>query len=199
MSPRPRRVTDDDVLDAAEVVRDACGPLGFTLDEVGARVGVSAPALLRRFGSKRALLLAVKEREVRRVVERVAGAPPTSQRTSPLAALLARFRDGVAVTAPTPDALANAFAFLHTDLADAESRALIQARAAALRAGLRALVAAAVDAGELGGAPPNDIADLVEATYNGALVGWVVERDGAAWDYVRPRLEALLAPYRRDS
>ena len=193
MSPRPRRVETDAVLDAAERVMRDGGPAQFTLDEVGRQVGVSAPALMRRFGSKRGLELALKERAVRRTLDAVRALPPGG---SPLAALIARFREGIKSTAPTPEAMAHSFASLNRDVTNEELRPLIMVQVASLRTSLRELVAAAVDAGELSGAPANTIADLIEATYNGALVLWVVERKGSAWSFVRPRLMALLAPYR---
>jgi AcrR family transcriptional regulator len=194
VSPRPRTVEDDDVLDAAERVRAELGPMRFTIDELARQLGVSAPALLRRFGSKRALLLAVKEREVRRTRDLVVRREPGK---SALTALLDRFRDGVAITAPSPDELANSLAFLHLDTADPLIRPLILKQVASLRFALRDLLAAAIADGELTGVTAETLADLVEVTYNGALVGWVVDRKGSSWEYVRPRLEALLAPYRQ--
>ena len=193
MSPRPRRVETDDVLDAAERVMRNGGPARFTLDEVGRQVGVSAPALMRRFGSKRGLELALKERAAQRTLDAVRTLPPGE---SPLVALLARFREGIKSTAPTPDVMAHSFVSLNLDVANDELRPLIMVQVESLRSSLRQLVAAAVNAGELSGAPVNTIADLIEATYNGALVLWVVERKGSAWSFVRPRLVALLAPYR---
>jgi AcrR family transcriptional regulator len=191
MSPRPRRVSDDDVLDAAERMMAARGPVRLTLDHVAREVGVSAPALSRRFGSKRALLLAVSARQVRRAQ----AAAQEGLAVAPLEALFALLERAVTEAAPSPDALANAYAFLHVDLGDAEKRALILEQVAAIRGSLRSLVGAVVAAGELRG-DVHGIADLLEAVYNGALVGWLVDREGPAWGYVRPRLERLLAPYR---
>lgn len=193
MSPRPRRVQDDTVLDAAAQLMRDVGPVGFTVDEVARRVGVSGPALLQRFGSKRALLLAVNEREVRQTHARVMQAPAEGE--SPLRAIWTMLESAVNGVAPTADALANAYAFLHVDLADAHRRSMIMAQVHSIRAGLRQLVDAAIAAGEVERVSADTLADLLESVYNGALVGWVIDRDGAAWPYVRARLDALMAPF----
>lgn len=181
------------MLDAAEQLMREVGPVQFTVDEVARRVGVSGPALLQRFGSRRALLLAVNERDVRRTHARVMHAPSAGE--SPLRAIWTMLESAVSSAAPTPDVLANAYAFLHVDLADANRRAMIMTQVRSIRAGLRELVGAAIAAGELERVSTDTLADLLESVYNGALVGWVVDRDGAAWPYVRTRLDALVAPY----
>ena len=58
MSPRPRQASDEDILKAAFRAIARLGPAKLTLADVAAEAGVSAAALVQRFGSKRALLLA---------------------------------------------------------------------------------------------------------------------------------------------
>src|SRR3954447_504611 len=62
MAGRPRTFTDDELLDATErvVVRD--GVRGVTFASVGREAGAAPSSLHARFGSKRALLLAVAAR-----------------------------------------------------------------------------------------------------------------------------------------
>ena len=82
---------------------------------------------------------------------------------APLAALT----DGlVALTAPVrePAAFANHLALLQLDLADPQLRALAVAHARALRRGIRALLDAAVLAGELEPCDTRALADAVHAT-----------------------------------
>jgi AcrR family transcriptional regulator len=55
---RPRAVSDEAIFEAVTVVVSEVGPTGLTLAAVADRVGLSAPALTQRFGSKRNLLLA---------------------------------------------------------------------------------------------------------------------------------------------
>jgi len=52
---RPRTVTDDAILEAARACVTEHGP-GVSLSTIAARVGLSAPALLRRFDSKEDLV-----------------------------------------------------------------------------------------------------------------------------------------------
>jgi AcrR family transcriptional regulator len=61
---RPRGIADEELLAAAEDLLYAVGPAGFTLEKVAARAGVSAATLIKRFGSKRQLLLALNRRWV---------------------------------------------------------------------------------------------------------------------------------------
>src|SRR3954453_134130 len=82
---RPRLVSDAVLLDAAREVLAELGPLKLTLAAVGSRVGLAAPTLMQRFGSKRGLLLASAARSplmVQRLATEVAG-----RNASPLATL----------------------------------------------------------------------------------------------------------------
>jgi AcrR family transcriptional regulator len=54
---RPRQVTDEEILHAFRTCALERG-VGVTLDLVAERLGVSPPAVLKRFGSRRALMIA---------------------------------------------------------------------------------------------------------------------------------------------
>ena len=56
---RPRTIDDSAVLAAAAQVVNRIGPGKLTLQRVADEVGLSAPTLVQRFGSKRGLLLAM--------------------------------------------------------------------------------------------------------------------------------------------
>src|SRR5437868_3898561 len=58
MSPRQRKAEDPDVFAALVRVMGRVGPAELTLRAIAAEAGVTAGALVQRFGSKRALLLA---------------------------------------------------------------------------------------------------------------------------------------------
>ena len=62
MSPRPRKVSDEEVFAATYRAMQRLGPGDLTLAEIAAEAGVTAGALAQRFGSKRALLLALADR-----------------------------------------------------------------------------------------------------------------------------------------
>ena len=59
MTPRPRLASDADILAGALRAITRLGPVRLTLAEVAREVGLSAPTLVQRFGSKRGLLLAL--------------------------------------------------------------------------------------------------------------------------------------------
>src|SRR5215831_4770652 len=58
MSPRRRKADDAEVFAALVRVMHRRGPAELTLREIAAEAGVTAGALVQRFGSKRAMLLA---------------------------------------------------------------------------------------------------------------------------------------------
>jgi len=59
MSPRPRKASDDEIFAASQRVMMRRGPRELTLAEIGKEAGVTAGALVQRFGSKRGLMLAI--------------------------------------------------------------------------------------------------------------------------------------------
>ena len=62
MSPRPRKVTDNQLFAATHAVMSRVGPRDVTLAAIAKEAGVTAAVLVQRFGSKRALLLALWEK-----------------------------------------------------------------------------------------------------------------------------------------
>ena len=91
MSPRPRRLPDSAILDAAVIVVGRMGPERFTLADVGHEAGLSAATLVQRFGSKRNLLLAMLEQTINLVEERFMAAANASE--SPLDGIYAAATD----------------------------------------------------------------------------------------------------------
>src|SRR2546422_11416815 len=85
MSPRPRKAEDVDVFAAVVRVMLRRGPAQLTLREIAAEAGVTAGALVQRFGSKRAMLLAHARRAA--VTGDVGVAVPQPLSPSPLEAL----------------------------------------------------------------------------------------------------------------
>jgi AcrR family transcriptional regulator len=62
--PRPKRVSDAEVLDAAVAVLAERGMGAFTLSEIAGRVGLARATLIQRFGDRDALLRLMAEYEV---------------------------------------------------------------------------------------------------------------------------------------
>src|SRR5207302_394690 len=146
MSTRRRKATDDDVFAAAQRAMTRRGPHELTLADIAAEAGITPGLLVQRFGSKRALLLAVSERFS-------ASAPAVfeglrKQHRGPLATLRA-YGECMAGLAPTPEAMSRNLAYLQIDLTDEAFRAHLLANACATRKEIESLLRSAVVAGEL--------------------------------------------------
>ncbi len=196
--PAPR-VSDAEVLRHTARVIGEVGPARFTLADVARAAGLAPATLVKRFGSKRGLMLALAR-----------GAPGATDAAFGAArARHARALDAVVDVAtafaravPSPEVLANHLAFLQLDLRDPEFHALALGQAERAVAGYRALLDEAAARGELarpdgaGAVDTGRLARAVQATAGGALLAWAVLRDGAAADAVARDLDTLLAPYR---
>ncbi len=64
MTPRPRKASDEEIFAAAHRIMSRLGPAQWTLADIAAEAGLTAGALVQRFGSKRGLLLALAEQLV---------------------------------------------------------------------------------------------------------------------------------------
>ena len=194
MSPRPRETTDAAILEATHRAVSRYGPARLTLAHVAAEVGVAPATLMQRFGSKRGLLLALARQGAAATGQEYAAI--RAAHPSPLAALFA-VADCMAGMAPTPEELANHLAFLHIDLTDPDFHRLALEQARAARGELRAMLDAAVKAGELAPCDTERLARAVGVTLGGGLLAWAIEREGTATEWLRYDLETLLRPYRR--
>jgi AcrR family transcriptional regulator len=190
--PRPRTISDEDVLDAVLALAHRVGPARVTFAAAAAEVGLSAATLVQRFGTKRDLLLAADKRGIDLWV----GALDRSTAASPLA----RIVEGLLLAADpvaTPEQMANSLAMLQLDLADPDFHAETLRGARAVRARIMRDLGAALEAGELRqGSDITTLAKLVETTYHGALIGWAIHRESTLADWMREQIEAALAPHR---
>jgi len=192
MSPRRRKAEDADVFAALVRVMLRRGPAELTLREIAAEAGVTASALVQRFGSKRAMLLAHARHAAATGDIGVPSAPRTS---SPLKAL----RSVAAVHAQlagSPRAALRNLAYLHDDLADPVLRRHLLRMSRDARVHYRTLVADAVAAGELRkdtNAPA--LARMIEVTLGGSFLAWALYREGSAAAWLRDDLDATLRPY----
>lgn len=187
MLGRPRSVSDEAVFAAVGRVVSAAGPDGLTLAAVGREVGLSAPALGQRFGSKRALLLAFAAHGSAVVDEAFAAGAG-----SPLRRLRAGFRT-LAGSITTPDEAANHLALFHVDLTDDEFRTHALAQHRRVEAEVERLLRAAVAAGELREAPPTRV---VLGAYQGAMVTWALVGRGPLHRWVTRAIDDVLRPHR---
>lgn len=193
MSPRPRKVSDDDVFAAAHRAMAARSPADLTLADIAAEAGVTSAALVQRFGSRRALLLALCARFSDGSAEFVASLRAAAP--SALAAVRA-YAECMAGMAATPETAARSVAWLLVDLTDPDFHVHLQRHAAATRGGLAEIVREAVASGEL--AASTDAAALartIDTVVCGSIVGWATFRAGSARDWIVADVEAVLAPH----
>ncbi len=193
MSPRRRKAEDADVFAALVRVMHRRGPAELTLREIAAEAGVTAGALVQRFGSKRALLLAHARHAAATGDIGVDVPPPRA--TSPLRALRAVTAIH-AQLARSPRAALRNLAYLHNDLADPVLHRHLLKMSRAARLYYETLVADAVAAGELR-ADTNvpALARSIEVALGGSFLNWTLYRHGSAADWLREDLDATLRPY----
>lgn len=147
---RPRQHTDDELLHLVGGSLSKSGRGGWTLAEVAVDAGVHAATLVKRFGSKRGLLVALSQRWVAGLV--------TQQRTSdPYAELLGWVSSVGSPRSDRERALAD-MAMLMEDLADDELSTLLAGGWATQVAYLATLMRNAQAAGRLRRAPDPDLA-----------------------------------------
>jgi AcrR family transcriptional regulator len=191
---RPRKVSDEQVFAATLRVMARVGPSELTLGLIGEEAGVTAGALVQRFGSKRNLMVRMAGLLAGGIGELFAGL--RSAHRSPIAVIRA-YASCMATMAATPDALARNLAYLQIDLTDPDLRAHLLQTARETRRELLALVAAAKERGELAAdTPAKPLVRNIEALVSGALLTWAFHREGDAASWLRSHVDALLAPHR---
>jgi AcrR family transcriptional regulator len=189
---RPKKLNDHEVLAAATRAMARRGPAELTLADIAQEAGLTAGALVQRFGSKRALLL--------RLMADYSGSSAAmfaalkADAASPLEAIRSYGRC-MAQLATSPEALARSIAWLHQDLVDPEFRVHLLAQARGVRKELARLVTEAVEAGELPAhVEARGLAAAIESMVSGALFAWAVHQEGKAETFMARQLDALIAP-----
>jgi AcrR family transcriptional regulator len=194
VSPRPRTVSDDEILAATARAMSKVPPTRFTLADVAREVGLAPATLVQRFGSKRGLLLALSSQSAASMD--VSFEAVRKRGASPLDSLLTAATEMARFSA-TPEELANSIAYLQIDLSDEDFHKHILASSRAMQRGYRKLLDEAVTEGQLRPCDTDALARAVEAMAGGSLIGWAIHRKGKAQTWVRKDLDTLLAPYRR--
>ena len=193
MSPRPRKVSDDEVFQATHRAMSRLGPGELTLAEIAREAGLTAGALVQRFGSKRGLLLALSDRYsggAKEMFDQLRQA-----HRSPLAALRA-YSDCISRLATSPAALARNLSYLQIDLTDPDFRKHLVKQARASRKELQSIVEDAVAARELARTTnARQLARTVEAVLGGSMMAWGYYAEGTAAQWMRQDLDAVLKPY----
>ena len=185
---RPKKISDQRLLDAAAVSISRLGP-GFTLADVAREARVAVGTVAQRFGSKHGLLVAMTKGAIdgmrdgfRRAVE---GIDPVE---APVHALVQAY-------VPLDDSAtaANNLAQLAFDLADDELRGLM----AEFYAVMEAEVAALLERASLAGAPPAPVAArILTAIADGTAIHWSARPQGGLCERLRDDLTAVVSGWR---
>jgi AcrR family transcriptional regulator len=193
MSPRPRSVSDEEILAATARMVGRVGPVRLTLAHVAREVGLAPATLIQRFGSKRKLLLAMASQGggydfdfVARLRQEGRTALETAR------AFLLCF----AGLASTPREMANHLAFLQIDLTDAAFHRITSRVFRSNHDTVARLLAEARDNGELVAGDPKALSRMLLAVVNGSLLTWAVYREGRAADWLARDVDLALDPYR---
>ncbi len=194
MRSRRKKVPDLQVFDAMVRVMLRAGPEQLTLAAIAAEAGLTAGALVQRFGSKRELMLA-HARHVAKTGD--LGLPRAPAREGTALAALRKTIEPFAQMAASPDAALRSLAYLQRDLADPALYGNLLKMNRMARRHYEKLVAQAVITGELrADTPAAALARTIEATLIGSFLAWTIYREGSAARWLRRDLDAVLRPYR---
>ena len=193
MSPRPRKVSDEEVFGAVVRVMHRVAPARVTLTEIAAEAGVTPSALVQRFGSKRRLLLEVIGTAAEGTEEYFARVRRESP--SPLTALHA-YAECFAEMAESPETLAHNLGYLQLDLTDPDFRKHARDQARVSDRAIRDLLEEAVAEGELArGTDLDMLTRAVIAVLGGSLLAWAIRQKGTSAQWMRADLDAVLRPH----
>jgi len=198
MSPRPRKASDDQVFAAAYRAMTRLGPGELTLAHIAEEAGVTASALVQRFGSKRELLLALSTLAADGTAALFAGLRAAHR--SPLAVLHA-YADCMAELGPTPADFARNLSWLLVDLTDPGFKRNVQTQTRTTEREIRKLLEEAFKAAELRPIPGRKtstaaLARTVAAVISGSLMNWAFHEEGTAAAAIRRDLGVALSPWK---
>jgi AcrR family transcriptional regulator len=196
VSPRPRKVSDDEIFAAAYRAMQRLGPSELTLAEIAEEAGVTAGALVQRFGSKRQLQIALAAGVAESAGDLIRAL--REKHGSPLAAIR-DYAACMAQMAKTPEALARNLAYLTVDISDPELRKHLLVQSRATRAALHEILDEAVRSRELRrNTDTAKLARTLETVIGGALFSWAIYREGTASRSMREHVDAVLEPHEQE-
>lgn len=191
---RPQKVTDDEVFAAVYRAMGRLPPWEFTLAEIAKEAGVTAGALVQRYGSKRDLLLKLMEAWAggsRAMLDGLRAAA-----ASPLGAVRA-WADCMAQMGDSPGGMAHHLAWLQQDMADPDFSKQVREQTLVTTAVLEEWLTEAIAGGELSkDADPAALSRAVQALLGGSLISWGFLREGSAAAWVRRDLDVLIGPWK---
>ncbi|NRP70699.1 hypothetical protein ILFOPFJJ_01580 [Ensifer psoraleae] len=183
--PRPKTMSDEDVLDTALEIMRKHGPDALTFAALSAGCGLSASTLVQRFDSKarliQAALLQAWDRLDRLTLELAKSTPKTPEGAVALLVGLSGDYGGI-------ESYADDLMILREDLRDPALRAR--------GARWRDVLSEAIDA-RFADAPqaPAGIGLMMAAQWQGALLWWSFDPRMPVQDYVRESLDRFVAAF----
>lgn len=194
---RPRVFSDDVIFAAVAFIIRQDGYPALTLEAVAERVGCTRQALLRRYGSRRGMLLASLEATAARIS---ANFNQTSQmESSPLEALKTRFllppnsRPEMGLD-PVP--VANTLAYILMTSPDPDFSQQFTSLVAIAQTELQGLLDTAVAKGELRPVNTRRLARVLHAVWTGETLNWCADQSVPYSTTQAAIFEQIIAPYR---
>jgi AcrR family transcriptional regulator len=192
MRTRRKKVPDAAVFDALVRVMMNAGPDELTLSAIATEAGLTAGALVQRFGSKRELMLAHAHHAA---TTGDIGLTTPPRRGSALRAIR-ETADTFAQLATSPEAALRNLAYLQRDLADPALYGNLLKMNRKARGHYAQLVSDAIDERELKpGTSAAALARIIETTLIGSFLTWTIYREGTAAKWLRRDLDAVLRPH----
>jgi AcrR family transcriptional regulator len=181
--PRPKILSDRDVLGIAHRLIHQAGPDALTFSALARACGLSASTLVQRFGGKtelvRSALLHAWDRLDERTEELAARLPMTPDGAVEMLVALSGDYGGI-------DAYADGLLVLREDFRDPVLRARGAVWKQSLTAALDARFAATAGA-------PEEIGSLMASQWQGSLIWWGFDPQGGVQTFVENGLRTLVA------
>lgn len=193
---RQRKVEDADVFAALVRLMHRRGPSELTLRAIATEAGLTAGALVQRFGSKRGLMLA--HARYAAATGDIGVIESKTALMSPLDELLAT-TEIYAQLASSPRAALRNLAYLQNDLTDPVLHRHLLRSSRSARSHYERLIAEAIVQKQLRVVSAPLLARLVEVTLRGSFLNWALYREGPAASWLRYDLENTLRPYLSDA
>lgn len=178
--PRPKRISDTELLEKALLVVGELGPETFTLADVGKAVGLAPATLVQRYGSKRGLLVAALKHGNEQIADLDTQGPKDPRQA--LVELLSQLPPNWG----TREDLANSLRLLRLDLTDPDLRPLVSRRFALRRRRIAELVKRLSPT-----ADHEAVAWELDALTHGLIIQWGLSGSGSLQQWLRQGLERL--------
>jgi AcrR family transcriptional regulator len=192
---RPKSVDDQTIVAEAYDLLMERGPSGLTFEQLGARVGLVPAALVRRFATKKQLLLAVDQYALK--LTNAKSREAMSKTSSPIEGIVAQFTTELGF-ASSVDRFVNGQEFLLMDLRDKDLYTNYRTSFQRRHQQIVELLEQAQAAGEL--EKIENVAELarhLQMILHGSGHVWAMTEEAPIETYIAEHVQLALAPYRK--